>query len=166
MGCLSKRSAQVLGLASVLFSTNASAGQTASQDIQKEVITACLVLEAGVEGNPGMQGVMNVIDNRASGNPNDFYSVVTRSRQFSSLNGVSGGAPENYWPVIAYARSSRRWTDAEMIVERAFARNLPDLTGGATYYYSLGIKSPPKWAQSLQETVRIKHQRFMREPRV
>ena len=129
---------------------------------QREVITACLILEAGGEGAGGMQAVMNVIQNRAKGNPCGYYAETARPRQFSSLNNAPGFLFKDYSPIIAKAHGSKSWVIARSIVERAFAGSLPDLTGGATHYYALKIKKTPDWAPKLQETLTLKGHRFMK----
>ena len=72
-------SATALGLAGLLMPLSAfAAPPTLTEDLQKEeVIAACVIEEAGVEGENGMHAVMNVIQNRALGNPGGYYAVVT-----------------------------------------------------------------------------------------
>ena len=131
---------------------------------QRETIAACLVLEAGGEGNAGMQAVMNVIQNRAGGNPSNFYAQATRPAQFTSLSSSStAGFFKDYSPLIAKARHSVSWKTAQKIVDVAFDGKLDDLTRGATHYYA-AKKCKPTWAEELDETVVIGAHRFMREP--
>ena len=127
----------------------------------KEVIAACLVLEAGGEGEKGMQAVMNVIQNRAKGDPGRFYAEVTRPQQFSAFNRTSGLFFRDFTPILRKARQSPAWPAAKELVKRAFDHELPDITGGATYFCAAG-RSLPAWAHGLVPTVTIGAHRFMR----
>ena len=128
---------------------------------QKEVVAACLVLEAGGEGPEGMQGVMNVIQNRAEGEAGRFYAEVTRPWQFSSLNNAPGVVFKDYSGVIARARQSPAWKEAEALVGRAYGGDLPDITGGATHFYATRRESPPDWAVGSKETLILGGHRFL-----
>jgi hypothetical protein len=129
---------------------------------QKEVITACLVLEAGSEGERGMQAVMNVIQNRAGGNPFNYYSEAIRPKQFSCLNSAKGLIFKDYTPLINKARLSKSWGNACKIVGKAYLKELPDITGGATHYYLSKMRKVPEWSGELQETKKIGAHRFMK----
>lgn len=127
----------------------------------KEVIAACLILEAGGEGQRGMQAVMNVIQNRAHGDPEDFYAQTVAPHQFAVFDSARGFFFREFAPVIRKARKSPAWSVAKGLVERAYRNELPDITGGATHFAS-SRKPKPDWARDLRQTVVIGGHRFMK----
>lgn len=132
----------------------------APPNAQRDILATCLVLEAGSEGYLGMQAVMNVIINRAGGNPGEFYAQATRENQFSSLNSARSTLLSNYHTLIDRAKQNPAWVDAQDIVRRAQVKGLSDLTNGATHFYSVS-KTPPAWAKNLSETSTIGKHRFL-----
>jgi len=131
---------------------------------EKQVLAAVLVLEAGGEGQEGMQAVMNVIMNRAGGSAEKFYLEAIRPKQFSVLNSAKGWPWRNFSPTIERARSrGKLWTSALALVEKAQAQNLPDITKGATHYYATSIRQP-SWASEMEETLVLKNHRFLKAP--
>ena len=128
---------------------------------QKEVIAACLILEAGGEGVDGMQAVMNVIQNRAGGNPLGYYTQVIARKQFSCMNSLTV-SKRPMTELLAKAKDHKRWQEALRIVDAAAVGVLPDLTGGATHYYATSLKKAPSWATQMQPTLKLKNHYFLR----
>jgi hypothetical protein len=62
------------------------------------------------------------------------------------------------WPV----EGDELYATAEMLVTQALIGQLPDITDGATNYYSLRMAAPPKWAASMTQTVIIEGQAFFK----
>ena len=49
---------------------------------ERQIVAACLILEASDQGEQGMSAVANVISNRAGGNPRSIYKVVKKTIRF------------------------------------------------------------------------------------
>ncbi len=135
-----------------------------SQSIyEQNVIAACLVLEAGGEGEKGMQAVMNVIQNRAAGSSRSYYSQTTKPKQFSCFGRASGFSSGGYTSFVAKARRSPSWETSQKIVRKAFAGKLPDLTSGATHYYAHTRMAAPAWSWDFDQTVVIGSHTFLKK---
>ena len=121
-----------------------------------------LVAEAGNQGYDGMLAVANVIRNRVEdGSWGDSVAeVVHAPNQFSAWN-----APENGGNALGYETGpgDPRYEQAKQIMESVLRGEAPDITGGATHYYSpegmqayidQGIQShsePPWWDEKVAE---------------
>lgn len=118
-------STAVITAATLMASVHASHGDAVSID----TVAACLILEAGGEGDKGMWGVMCVIKNRAKGSdlPAHWKKVATKKQQFSCFNDGLKGAIER-------ARKHPKWDDAVKIVQSAM-NPFTDYTYGATHYH-------------------------------
>ena len=44
---------------------------------------------------------------------------------------------------------------ADNLAQEAVLGHLPDITGGATNYYALSMKTPPEWAAKMTKTVTL-----------
>jgi LysM repeat protein len=131
--------------------------------IDSELILATtLVLEAGGEGNMGMDAVAHVINNRAKENHNGWgrnpVSQVLQRYQFSMWNAYNAGQ-EKWTDVLKRAQSRKgQWAYAMPLAKQLYTKNLPskDITKGATFYYnpntanpdSLGFTKHPKYVQT------------------
>lgn len=131
--------------------------------IDSELILATtLVLEAGGEGNTGMDAVAHVINNRAKENHNNWgrnpVSQVLQRYQFSMWNDYNAGR-EKWTDVLKRARDRKnQWAYALPLAKQLIARSLTskDITKGATFYYnpntanpdSLGFTKHPKYVQT------------------
>lgn len=125
--------------------------------LQKQIVAACLIKEAGGEKDPvrAMTGVMNVIENRALHQPEYFYRVVTVPLQFSCFNGVKNDTPENFLPQISEAAKHPRWADACHLVELACLGQLKDITHGATHYLNPTTATDKSWQHQLKDVTKI-----------
>lgn len=126
---------------------------------ERELLAACLVLEAANQGEFGMRSVMAVIRNRARGFPELFAPTVLRAKQFSALNSVTAGR-ESLARILARAKRDRMWPSALSIVDDALHESWADPTGGATHYTRTGERTP--WTRSLAKTVIIGGHSFYR----
>lgn len=129
----------------------------------RQIIAACLILEASDQGEHGMIAVANVINNRAYGKPSHIYRVVKKPYAFTSLNTATTGKTGNrgYAGHVTRASRDRNWEAALNIVDRLYAGTLPDLTGGATHY-SL-VSEHVSWMKSMRQTVVIGSHKFLRK---
>lgn len=113
-------------------------------------------------GRIGMQSVINVLQNRATRRNTSLYAEAVRPMQFTSISppgSLTAYASEAaVWPV----EGDPLYTVAEQMVIQALAGELPDITGEATNYYSLSMKTPPVWAASMTKTVTIEGQAFFK----
>ncbi len=116
-----------------------------------QIVAACLVGEAGDQGTNGMVAVMNVISNRAHGNPSKFKSVVLSPKQFSMFNGRT---PED---AVHKAKRHPLWPIAVAIVDKSNSKSLKDITVGSTHYYAPKRMAGkvPSWAAELEKTITL-----------
>lgn len=122
-----------------------------NMDINKVVLIATLIGEAGGEGERGMQSVMNVIQNRGNQQKKDFSklkAVALQTKQFSMWN--STGRKDK--DIVAHVREMKQsekwnnnvWQQAINIVLKAEKNQLPDITKGATHYHTRSVH--PNWS--------------------
>ena len=129
----------------------------------RQIIAACLILEASNQGEEGMIAVANVINNRAYGEPSRIYRVVKKPYAFTSLNSATTGKTGKlgYAGHVTHASRDRNWKLALNIVDRLYAGTLPDLTGGATHYSLVG--EHVSWMNSMRQTKVIGSHKFLRQ---
>lgn len=120
---------------------------------QKDVIVRTVLSEARPGDNAGMQGVANVIKNRAtSGNfPSDPAAVALQHdsagiHQFSAWNtSALGGNNPNKW-----STTSTVYKSALAAVDAVFSGSVDDNTLGATFYHTPGTN--PTWDNHMTMT--------------
>jgi len=124
------------------------------------MLALCLWREARSEGETGIRAVGCVIRNRSLRTGNSVYKVVTAYRQFSSIT-----APEDHQLASYPAQTDSQWQLCQKVASDILsAGSQPDLTGGATMYYSDIIPPPRSWNfAKLTQTVKIGHHIFFRE---
>ena len=109
-----------------------------------------------------MQSVINVLQNRAQKRNTSLYAEAVRPVQFSSIapppSLTAAQSEAAVWPV----EGDSLYAVAEQMVSQALAGELPDITGAATNYYALSMKTPPAWAASMTPTVTIQGQAFFK----
>lgn len=125
----------------------------------REIVAACLVLEAASQGDYGMRAVMSVIRNRSRGLPELYADTVLRAKQFSALNRVTTGR-ESLAQAIQRAKRDRTWFNALVIVDDAADDAWHDPTGGATHYTRAAERT--HWTRRLAKTVTIGAHSFYR----
>ena len=137
--------------------TNAPANP--SQNITNAYIVATTLWgEARGEGTKGMQAVMNVIMNRGKQDFQKARSIVLQPKQFSMWNKVSD--PEKLAFAVANKyRDDKTWKECVRIVDLAMKGKLPDVTGGATFYFN-PKKANPSWAKKMIRTASIGNHDF------
>jgi spore germination cell wall hydrolase CwlJ-like protein len=126
---------------------------------EREIVAACLVLEAANQGDFGMRGVMAVIRNRARGLPELFAPTVLRPKQFTALNRYTSGQ-ESRGRLLARAQRDPTWATALRIVDDAVHDSWHDPTAGATHYTRVGERTA--WTRRLAKTVIIGAHMFYR----
>lgn len=141
---------------------NAAQGYT-PDPWERQIVAACLILEASDQGEQGMTAVANVMQNRAGGNPQQVFKEVKRPYAFSSLNGATTGKTGNRGFAGHVTRASRdpNWRLALSITDRLYAGNLTDLTKGATHFSLKG--EYVSWMRSMQLTAIIGKHKFLRQ---
>lgn len=110
-----------------------------------EIVAATLILEAGGEGQIGMEAVREVIRNRAK-NKTEIAVCLAR-KQFSCWNNIT---PERG---IIIAKRHPKWNLALTIVNER-----TNHTKGATHYHAHSVS--PSWAKKLNKTTIIKNHTF------
>jgi spore germination cell wall hydrolase CwlJ-like protein len=130
---------------------------------ERQIVAACLVLEASNPGEKGMIAVANVMYNRASENPKFIYKEVKKPYAFTSLNSATTGKTGNRGFAGHVTRASRdpNWRTALSVTDRMYAGTLSDLTRGATHY-SL-VNEYVSWMRSMELTVVIGRHKFLRK---
>jgi hypothetical protein len=106
------------------------------------IVASTLILEAGGEPEKNaMLAIMNVIHQRARGNPNNYVSVALKPMQFSCHNDKT---PQQS---IDKSKGHAKWRQAVDIVEKALRGEMPDVTGGADHYhvYKGPSECKPSW---------------------
>ena len=143
------------------FISNATGAYT-PDPWERQIVAACLILEASDQGEEGMIAVANVMNNRAGGNAKRIYKEVRKPYAFSSLNAASTGKTGNRGYAGHVTRASRdpNWRVALRIVDRLYAGRLTDLTKGATHYTV--VSEYVSWMKSMRLTVVIGDHKFLR----
>lgn len=113
-------------------------------------------------GYQGMQSCCNVIQNRAKARNSTLSDECLRHDQFSSMT-AKNDPQLSKGPNALNAAEWNAYLQAIQIASEADAGNLPDITGGATFYFAASMEAPPSWAASMVFTVEIQGQRFYRE---
>jgi 8-oxo-dGTP pyrophosphatase MutT (NUDIX family) len=135
------------------------ANATANYNITNAYIVATTLWgEARGEGEKGMQAVMNVIMNQTKGNFKKAKDVVLAPKQFSMWNSVTNAEGTALAAAQKY-RGGEQWQQAIRIVDLAASGKLPDITGGATFYFN-PKKANPSWAKKMKKTVTIGNHDF------
>jgi spore germination cell wall hydrolase CwlJ-like protein len=131
---------------------------------ERQVVASCLVLEASSEGPIGLMAVANVIANRADGNARRYYKVVRKPYAFSSMNPATEGKTQGqgFAPLVRRASRDPNWGLSLRIVDKLYAGQLQDLTGGATHFALKAKRS--SWMSGMKVTAVIGNHKFMRQP--
>lgn len=129
---------------------------------EKDIIATCLIGEAGGEGVTGMQAVMNVIGNRAQGNPHKFAQECLKPYQFSLFNDATVKKTTKLGDIVAKAKKHPKWKEAQDLVSQAVSKSLEDITGGATHYHTPAVN--PSWSNQFQQVSTIGNHMFYKEP--
>jgi len=132
-------------------------------DRDKDILATLLVKEAGGERDyiSGMAAVMNVIYNRARGNPREFVRQAIRKYQFSAFNEIK--TPVQMQELINKTKSHKAYNAAKEMVNKAIKGRLTDITDKSTHYYASSGPNkinPPKWADPTKETNKIGNHQF------
>ena len=172
------RNAALSGLAALSLATAAHAAppaQAPAKQVQaakaampsgQDITAATLVGEAGGETEPeAMQSIMNVIANRAGGDPTKFAVHALKWRQFSMFNSATSRHttpdPAKLSAIVAKCAAHPAWAKAKSLVAAASAGTLPDVTKGAKHYYNPRLANPA-WKNDYAHTVTIGNHVFLK----
>lgn len=124
-------------------------------DWERQIIAACLILEAADQGEIGMQAVAAVIANRAGGDPEKYILVVKKPYAFSALNAATTGktGARGYADHIQRASMDMNWVKAKRLVDQLYAKSLADVTYGADHYTRRDTL--PSWSHTMKATAVI-----------
>lgn len=154
--------ALILALSLTLAASGTTTAWAAYQPCswEKQIVAACLVLEASDQGELGMRGVASVIRNRAGGRHSNILKVVKRPYAFSALNAATSGKTgrAGFANHVRRASRDRHWQTALRIVEEMYTPNWFDITNGADHYARVDIR--PNWTYSMSVTAEIGAHRF------
>jgi len=122
---------------------------------EKQIVAACLVLEAADQGEMGMRGVASVILNRAEGNHSRIMRVVRKPYAFSAFNTATTGRTESrgFAGHVQKASRDRLWRSALQIVDELYSQTWRDVTYGADHYARKELR--PAWVRSMSRTTVI-----------
>jgi spore germination cell wall hydrolase CwlJ-like protein len=138
----------------------------------RDTAARTVVAEAGGEGPLGMQGVADVMANRAaaggyrtgSTGPTTMDRVATAPGQFEPHMTAEGRAR-----MAGYSPNSPAYQGAQSAVDNAAIGGQPDVTGGSTFFYAPKLqadlgRNTPAWAAGRQPNTTIgAHQFFSPE---
>lgn len=124
-----------------------------------EAVASVIIREAGGEGHTGMWAVANVIQNRA--NNKSTFDVVAAPNQFSSVSSVVVTHKFTWEKIIELSKKHPEWPRALDLAKKIESKSLPDITGGATNFFSGNVK--PKWAERMTQTAHIGGHYFWKE---
>lgn len=105
-----------------------------------------VIAEAGGEGPDGMAAVTHVIRNRADRRGQGIGDVVRAPNQFEGYGNPRAGSRRNQ-------RDPAFRKSAEDVIDRVFAGELEDPTGGADHFHAAYVS--PDWAGRMPETARV-----------
>lgn len=148
----------------VLFSVAAFCAPADSfpDHYDREIVAACLVLEAGGEGPEGMQAVLNVILNRAGGYVHRMVQETVRYGAFSCMSSIWKKESPDYSPLIRRAENqSAAYQQARQLISLMEDGFLQDNTGGATHYHAASIS--PYWISDMRYLTTIGNHIFYTE---
>jgi len=121
---------------------------------ERELLAACITLEAVSEGELGMKAVLNVIHNRSIERKLSYTDVVLEPYQFSCFNdGVD----------ILFAKhlAGSQWEVALNLVDILLSGYLLDITNGANHYHTTNITAP-YWSDPNKEVFRFRRHVFFK----
>ena len=124
-----------------------------SEAIKDRVVAACILMEAGGEGEMGMRAVASVIQNRSIKDGKCAYDVVRQRKQFASMAGRTDAQAIDY----ARHRWNNQWEFALYLVKKVNQKELTDVTSGA-YFFQTNGTSVSKWHGD--KTLTIKNHSF------
>ena len=101
---------------------------------ERDILIRTIIGEAANEGPEGWAAVAHVVRNRAMDSrwPNSIADVSLQNKQFSAWNEGAGGNDL----VNKYGPGDSVYDRIGAVVDRVLAGQVPDMTGGATHYYS------------------------------
>ncbi len=122
---------------------------------EKQIVAACLVLEAADQGEMGMRGVASVILNRAGGNHSKVMRVVKKPYAFSypQYSHYRPNGIQRIRQPRTKASRDRLWRSVLQIVDELYTHNWRDVTHGADHYVRKELR--PSWARSMAKTTTI-----------
>ncbi|MDQ8205853.1 cell wall hydrolase [Pelagicoccus sp. SDUM812003] len=131
-------------------------------DWERQIVAACLVLEASNQGEHGMQAVASVIANRAERDKSRYIQIVKTPYAFTALNEASTGKTGSSGFANHVRRASRdlNWSLALRIVDQLYADSLADNTYGADHYSRRD--QLPSWSHRMRATAVIGDHLFFR----
>jgi spore germination cell wall hydrolase CwlJ-like protein len=125
----------------------------------RQIVAACLVLEAGGEGPAGMQAVLNVILNRADGCLHRVMQETIKYGAFSCMSSIWNCRAPDYSPLLGRALNQPDpYNEALQLIATMERGLLPDNTGGATHYHTHSIR--PYWASRMRYLITIGRHHF------
>ena len=120
-------------------------------DTNTLIVAACLILEAGGEGERGMELVREVICTRASERRMNEARVCLQRLQFSCFNGI------DWHTAVEKAAKHPRWN---LAVKLAGSKPLTDHTKRANHYCTVNIS--PSWAKGRTPVLVHRNHKFYR----
>ncbi len=126
---------------------------------ESQAVAAVIIREAGGEGDVGMWAVANAIQNRA--NKKTPFEVVSAPNQFSSVSVVVVFHKATWEKIIEISSRHPQWERALSLAKDITNKTLPDITGGATNFYSGNVK--PNWAAKMKFITQIGGHFFYKE---
>lgn len=124
-------------------------------DWERQIVAACLVLEASDQGDIGMRAVASVIANRGQRDSSRYIGIVKQPYAFSALNTATTGktGSDGFAGHVRRASRDLNWNAALQIVDQLYANSLSDVTYGADHYSRRD--QLPSWSHRMRATTVI-----------
>lgn len=118
---------------------------------QLDIVVKTVLGEARPNDPEGQAAVAWVIRNRANSGqfPSDPAKVAKQKYQFSAWNDKSNGGNDQ----VNTPSSSPAYQAVAQIVQQVFDDQVPDPTGGATYYHTPAVN--PSWDNNMTKTAEL-----------
>lgn len=169
--------AGLLGLSTLTPGTSTAAAKEVPKVVQKvtypytidDIIAATLVDEAGGERDAStvMQGILNVINNRSSGDIRKSAMECLKPKQFSGWNPVNKRDIKSINQFIEKKRHHKSFPIALKLVADAKSGKLTDITGGADHFDNIELTKSvsgnyPSWYDPKRVTKKIGNVTFLK----
>lgn len=159
----------VFGLIS--FQTQTADAQLTSDLDDDTIFLAATLWGEAKDDSTGMRVVANTIMNRKkyyeqqaqNGQKLSIKDIVSNTDQYASWKGKSWDASTIIKNMAEYDGADKeKWETCVNFAKLALAGKLPDITGGATGYYSKSAETVPEWARGTSNIDTINNQIVVR----
>jgi N-acetylmuramoyl-L-alanine amidase len=117
-------------------------------DYDRQIVASCMVLEAGCDGEEGLQAVLNVILNRADGYLHRLVPQTIKRGAFSCMDEIWSQSAPDYSRLLRRAHlQTKAYGTALLLISTMEDGQLWDNTLGATHYHAVSMT--PYWISEM-----------------